>query len=157
VRRATACLDPGWLVQLKTRHLDRLGDELDRLREQNRQLRAELLRVREDLALEREWRAYALRQLAELRQIIEARQVAELRQRMPTTKPPAMLKPVVVTASILERPTCVSCIAFLAGCTEGDVTATLAALQPIVTSKPQVGTCWRCGGAVTLFSLQHPN
>jgi len=68
-----------------------------------------------------------------------------------------MLKPVLVTALIVDRPTCLACIAQLADCTAAEVLETLEALKPILAVRTEVERCRRCGKLDTLYSLGRPD
>ena len=67
-----------------------------------------------------------------------------------------MLKPAVVTAANLDRPTCRACTAVLAQCDEADIDATIEALKPILSCTTEVGMCWRCGDLVALYAITWP-
>jgi hypothetical protein len=64
-----------------------------------------------------------------------------------------MLKPAVVTATILDRPTCVPVRLCWLSATKPDLDATIEALKPIVSSTTAVGMCWRCGDVIALYAI----
>jgi hypothetical protein len=67
-----------------------------------------------------------------------------------------MLKPVLVTALIFERPTCAACASTLADCTAPEVLATVDALKSILPTFQTVARCWKCGNVDTLYSVGRP-
>lgn len=67
-----------------------------------------------------------------------------------------MLKPVLVTALIFERPTCAACAATLADGTAPEVLATVDALKSILPTFQTVARCWKCGDVDTLYSVARP-
>jgi hypothetical protein len=67
-----------------------------------------------------------------------------------------MLKPVLVTAVTLERPTCAVCTSTLADCTAPEVIATMGALKGMLPTFGAVGRCWKCGNVDPLYSVGHP-
>ena len=69
----------------------------------------------------------------------------------------ATFKPLLVAATILNRPTCAPCTAALVEWTEVEVRAAVASLAPSYASKTEVGTCWRCRMATELHSLARPS
>jgi hypothetical protein len=68
-----------------------------------------------------------------------------------------MLKPVLITALIVDRPTCLACTAQLADCTAAEVLETLEALKPMLATRMEVERCRQCGKRDTLYSLGRPD
>ena len=114
---------------------DELRDELARLEAETRRLRGELLRARENAERCNERRAYT---------------------RCEPPRPMTMLKPAVVRATTLDRPTCRACTALLARCDEADVDATIEALKPILICTTEMGMCWRCRNVIALYAIACP-
>ena len=76
-----------------------------------------------------------------------------------STRGPAMPQTTaLITALILERPLCLSCIAMKAGSSETAVEASLAHIAPVVRIRREpAGRCRACGQDGLVVSLTRPD